>query len=100
MSTYSWRSAQTVEAASEARAAGEPTTADLLAAAADARALELSSGDATFGRRLVFAAGISAISREAEVIDLSTPELIREAPNTCAVLNQALLIGIRSRSWD
>lgn len=74
--------------------------ADALAAAADARALELSTGDVTFGRRLIFAAGIAAISRDQAIIDLSTPELAREAPNTCAVLNQALLIGIRTRLWD
>lgn len=86
--------------AREAIAAGEPTTAEILAAAEQARALELSSGDVTFGRRLIFTAGINAISREPAVIDLSTPELIRDAPNTCAVLNQALVVGIRSHLWD
>lgn len=86
--------------AREAIASGQPTDAEILAAAADARALELSSGDVTFGRRLVFAAGINAISRDPGIIDLSTPELIRDAPNTCAILNQALVIGIRSRGWD
>lgn len=99
MSTYR-QAARAVEAASEARAGGEPTTAEILAAAEQARALELSSGDVTFGRRLIFTAGIAAISREPAIIDLSTPELIREAPNTCAILNQALVIGIRSRGWD
>jgi hypothetical protein len=97
------RSRQAAEIATLARdaiAAGEPTDAEILADAADARALELSMGDVTFGRRLVFAAGIAAISREPAVIDLSTPELIRGAPNTCAILNQALVIGIRSRGWD
>ncbi|MEK9900777.1 MAG: hypothetical protein VW516_08525 [Rhodospirillaceae bacterium] len=97
------RSRQAAEIAAlarEALAAGEPTTAEILAAAADARALELSSGDVTFGRRLIFTAGINAISREPAVIDLSTPELIRDAPNTCAVLNQALVVGIRSHLWD
>lgn len=76
------------------------STADILEDAAEARALGLSSGDATFGRRLIFAAGIAAISRDPAIIDLSTPELAREAPNTCAILNQALLIGIRTRLWD
>lgn len=99
MSTYR-QAARVVEAASEDRAGGEPTDGELLAAAAEARALELSSGDTTFGRRLIFAAGIAAISRDPAIIDLSTPELAREAPNTCAILNQALLIGIRTRLWD
>jgi hypothetical protein len=99
VSTYR-QAARAVEAASEDRAEGEPTDGEILAAAEQARALELSMGDVTFGRRLVFAAGIAAISREPAVIDLSTPELIRGAPNTCAVLNQALVVGIRSHLWD
>lgn len=68
--------------------------ADLLAAAKAARAVDLSIGDTRFAARLRFARGMGMITTDAQVIDLSGPGALAEAPNTRAILGRAREIGI------
>lgn len=68
--------------------------ADLLEAAKAARAVDLTIGDARFAARLRFARGMGMLTLEAQVIDLSAPGALAEAPNTRAILGRAREIGI------
>lgn len=72
------------------------TDADLLAEAAAARALDVTTGDARFAHRLHFDWCLRRLDRSPEIIDLSTPALLKAAPNTVATLNRALDLGIRA----
>jgi len=70
------------------------TNADLLDAAAVARAADLSIGDESFAGRLRFAKGMGLLTKEAQVVDLSAPGALAGAPNTRAILGRARELGI------
>lgn len=70
------------------------TDADLLAAAEAARAVDIAIGDTRFAARLRFARGMGMLTMEAQVIDLSAPGALTDAPNTRAILGRAREIGI------
>lgn len=70
------------------------TSADLLEAAALARAVDLSIGDTRFAARLRFARGMGLLTLDAQVIDLSAPGALASAPNTRAILGRAREIGL------
>lgn len=69
------------------------TDADLLVAAEVARA-GTDGSDPAFAGRLRFARGMGLLTSEAQVIDLSAPGALADAPNTRAILSRARELGI------